>query len=905
VALRATFASAFDKLGTPAKVAVGILAVLAPPVALLAAGLYALAGGFRETLHVYDPARHASIDTGLTQADLTGLKPSGADGAVSPLAEGAKRQLALQVLRAAGAERDFRLLDSVSTSVITDAAAKLVGGQDKDPLKGLREAHAAAAGQVLDPESLRMLDQWERSPELRAKVGETAPPERSTPKGIERPEQSPQEKQIRDFLAEVISPSNPADAHKPQGQRLHDLFVKNPAVLLEIYRNPEALEKANLPPEAVRTISGLVRGLHDTVAPTMPLLTEGNVAAFLKAVPAGKFDELAAAIQSGFDDFSFRSIVDTKMLEGLAAGAGGNFGKFMAGVLGGYFDGQATVDKRAMIASFLREARAGDGNEMKLVGLLKGAGPYMQKLLQLFGDNAQGPLKAALGELKAGLSPIHPALKQAMFGEIIQQSGGKIEGITGIRSLGAASVGETVMAKVQVAGEAEPRDVVIKLLRPGIQQRAERERAFFEGVARDIPGMTGTFRGIAAQIDTEMDLSREADNVTRAAVYNGGDQHVRAMQLIDVVVPKPGYMLLERAPGGTVQRTLATIDELSANPTQSKAGFHPMDAGAKLAAGLQTMAQKWFTEAMFGTGFYHGDLHSGNMMFSTASTHGPQGLLTAIDMGNATVLSSEQRSAVFKMVLAAGVGAPEVFVRNFEKILSPDGQRLMAEGDNRRNFQAVARGILAGPTVGDARRAMDDMQVVAGKMTEEQRAAKVYDDEAGTAQLDPGQKIMLLLEAANLLGMEIPATVANFSRSQMMLQKAITDINGLNDRMWEAVAGDIEDAKMMLSVNGPLAAADLPAADRQRFEAALNADPPDYQVLRSIAEQQRPPEPEKAVQWNKIRDLAITAGTERPATISFSDIIMQAAKNHKTASLGLAMGDLTDIATSAFRNRGR
>src|SRR5262249_31802079 len=153
-------------------------------------------------------------------------------------------------------------------------------------------------------------------------------------------------------------------------------------------------------------------------------------------------------------------------------------------------------------------------------------------LLQLFGDEAEGELRVALGELKAGLSPIHPDLKKALLADIVAQSGGKIDRIDGLRSLGAASVGETLLARVHVRledGRIEPRDVVIKLLRPGIQERAERERMFFEDAAREVGGgMTETFRGIADQINTEMDLSREAANVRRAGVYNRGGEHVRA-----------------------------------------------------------------------------------------------------------------------------------------------------------------------------------------------------------------------------------------------------------------------------------------------------------------------------------------------------------------------------------------
>ncbi len=54
------------------------------------------------------------------------------------------------------------------------------------------------------------------------------------------------------------------------------------------------------------------------------------------------------------------------------------------------------------------------------------------------------------------------------------------------------------------------------------------------------------------------------------------------------------------------------------------------------------------------------------------------------------------------------------------------------------------------------------------------------DDKGNIIVKDPGQIIDQVLNAANNLGLEMPATIANFSRSQLMLQNVIDNINNLN-----------------------------------------------------------------------------------------------------------------------------
>ena len=85
---------------------------------------------------------------------------------------------------------------------------------------------------------------------------------------------------------------------------------------------------------------------------------------------------------------------------------------------------------------------------------------------------------------------------------------------------------------------------------------------------------------------------------------------------------------------------------------------------------LLELAQKWVNEGIFGrdgSGFYHGDLHAGNIMMDFRSDK-----LTVIDFGNATILNSDQQRSIIRMILAAQVNQPEDFIHEFHNLMSKE-----------------------------------------------------------------------------------------------------------------------------------------------------------------------------------------------------------------------------------------
>ena len=619
------------------------------------------------------------------------------------------------------------------------------------------------------------------------------------------------------------------------GERLKEVLINNSELLAQYYKDPSLISVAGLPDELSDLVQTSMVNIKEKLIIPETFINKENMKMALTAVPEQEYSELSLAIDQQLVDFKFSSLDGVNMLSTLSGIGDGNFSKFLKNIFSNYFDNQSVIDKRAMISSYLTNSGTKDSNEMKLVGLLKGAGPYLQKMLQLFGDKAEGELKVALDELKTDLTPINQKIVNSILASIVDKSGGAISSIKIVGSLGAASVGQTVLANINWKNSKDPQEVVVKLLRPGIRLRADREVTFFKDEAKKIQGMLKTFDGISEQIEVEMDLQKEAKNVELAQVYNSSFKNLQAMKLVDNILSSQGYMVLEKAPGTTLKTALNDLE-------QQKNHNMAVDIGEKLASGIKALATKWVEEALFGSGFYHGDLHSGNIMFSP-DMNNVTGMITVIDMGNAAVLSLEQKRAIFTMVLAAGMKKADVFVKNYEKVLSNEGKQLIVA--KRDAFLAQTRNIMADTD-------------------------------------NPSEIIVRVLSAANDIGLEIPATISNFSRSQMMLENAINKINSLNVQT---------SNKLTLRIEA-LASVCLPGEENKPIKDIHSLAKQKLEKLGSRVEEEVPLIAGTRDQLERLVKDTVTYQSRDWRSIDFSEVIMNVVQDHKLDSVSLAHGDI-------------
>ena len=388
-----------------------------------------------------------------------------------------------------------------------------------------------------------------------------------------------------------------------------------------------------------------------------------------------------------------------------------------------YFREMPVMDQRAMLAAGTRYCVHGEGVSQgaKLGAILKGAGPVMQKMLQGLDASmfeGQVDFQLALGDMKDKLAPIAEPVIQAYLHDIVAKSNGDIRSIRVDKALGAASVAQALKCTILKSDGTEV-NCVVKILRPDAAMRAQREKLVFEQAAREVGnGMLATFQGQFDSIMEELDLRKEAENVrlgnqvydyskedytqSKIAEKYGSFSNVHSMKLVDGIEPSMNVMVLEQAQGSTLENYLKDIgaesrrvaEEAKAQIQERGADNAPMiakeagdqlnrlydDAKTKYEA-LVNLAYMWTNEGLFAEGFYHGDIHKGNIMTDYSwkksaeeAANDPNKGITLIDFGNASKLNSTDRASVIQVVAGTATGDAKLFIEGYRALLSEDGK---------------------------------------------------------------------------------------------------------------------------------------------------------------------------------------------------------------------------------------
>lgn len=477
-------------------------------------------------------------------------------------------------------------------------------------------------------------------------------------------------------------------------------------------------------------------------------------------------------------------------------------GKFIKNIMKNYMTGITKLDVRSMMSSAIRNLKPVNPDADKKVlneearlatyssflgGALKGAGPLLQKMLQGIPDSlVPNAFKSSIKDMKSNLAPIPDEVVRAELASIIERSNGKIFNITVEKSLGAASVGQAFLCTMNTNQGVE--NVVVKILRPDVRNKMQREKAVMLKSAKEAgDGMYHSYKGMLEVYEDELDLTLEAKNCERGDIYNThGD--VKSMKVLDIVAPSTNSMVVKKAEGETIDSMLESMkseyeaafgryferDEKgnivydgafpklnidAKTPGLAKIQRRFCDKLVKMQKAqrrMVTLAEKWVHEGVFGSGFYHGDLHAGNILNGRHE-------LTVIDYGNATQLTPFQQTEITRMMVAAAAGDMEGFRDGFKKLLKNTSE----EEFNKKKPQLSA--------------AIEEVFRLGDK-----RSA--------------GQRIAAALMKAQQLGFEIPTSVYNFSQCELRLQNTISEMND-QIKKYQNALGKIESLGKLESLD--------------------------------------------------------------------------------------------------------
>ena len=198
------------------------------------------------------------------------------------------------------------------------------------------------------------------------------------------------------------------------------------------------------------------------------------------------------------------------------------------------------------------------------------------------------------------------------------------------RALAAASI-----AQVHRATTTEGRDVAVKVLRPGIEAAFAKDTELFFWLAGLIERAQPAWRRLrpveiaatfAESVAREMDLRLEAAAASELRENLAADEGFR--------VPRVDWQ--------RTARRVMTCEHIAGIPIDEREAL--IEAGHSVDAVLEKAARGFFNQ-IFRDGFFHADLHPGNLFVDA------QGDIVAVDFGIMGRLDSDTRRYLAEMLL--------------------------------------------------------------------------------------------------------------------------------------------------------------------------------------------------------------------------------------------------------------
>lgn len=422
-----------------------------------------------------------------------------------------------------------------------------------------------------------------------------------------------------------------------------------------------------------------------------------------------------------------------------------------------------------------------------LAGLIRGAGPLMHKMMQgLPSANLPEEIKEALSDVKDNLPPIPDHIVQAEFMSLVESSHGNITKIKKEKSLGAASVGETFLCKVYGPRPdmKNGKEVVIKLIRPEAKNRMQREETvMLEAAQKTDKAMYLTYKGQLENYKKELDLSVEAHNCNEGVKnYTDKFADVKTMKVMDDVPATSNSLIVEKAEGVTLKKYIedlwkysddllgkfynkeeesdgivivkkalfaeVTPDERKELMQKQKLIINKIEEAKKRRDHIINLCDAWIDQAIMNdkSGFYHGDLHSGNIMISDKEA-------TFIDYGNTVQLTQKQQISIAQMALAATVSVAIPASDNPAQLFFDAFNDLLTENQDPE---------------------FKDLYTEEKKKDLKDAFTQILQE--GNEE-EAGYRISLCLAKAQELGIMLPAAIQNFSQGQVRLQNSLDEMN--------------------------------------------------------------------------------------------------------------------------------
>lgn len=274
-------------------------------------------------------------------------------------------------------------------------------------------------------------------------------------------------------------------------------------------------------------------------------------------------------------------------------------------------------------------------------------GPTYVKLAQLVASSPGLFPNVLAGEFRACLDAVPPVPDGDVHALLAVELGAPVDEL--FACFDDVPLASASIAQVHAATLLDGSDAVVKIQRPGLGQRLRADMAILSRLARVLDRVSSTGRmanpvavveDFSTTLRQELNFVIEARSMERFAANLGEAHHNVRIPAVHWPLTTTRVLTMERIHG-------YKIDDLAALE----------DTGWDLAAALKSAVRAWM-EAALVHGFFHGDVHAGNLMLDTS------GRVVFLDFGICGALDDATRAVVCE-------GLPALMVdRDFKRVAS-------------------------------------------------------------------------------------------------------------------------------------------------------------------------------------------------------------------------------------------
>lgn len=345
----------------------------------------------------------------------------------------------------------------------------------------------------------------------------------------------------------------------------------------------------------------------------------------------------ASKIQAFVESYK-KHIVES--LRGMFSGDGDGFVKEAFPVLiSEYFQNASLTMKLNMISGLLDEAFP-YGQKVLINSLFSNSGPNLQKMVQILGrdKSIDDKWKEFFQSFESEVRPVpfwqvQELLQKAKFPfEIVEFNE---------RPLGVGTIAQTHLGKVRLK-DGSVVERVFRFIKPGVFQKALEEKEVILAATKVIdnypafenknfPKLTSMADNVYFMIVDDMNLKKAMKKqITALDVYTRSDIYVPEIWLSRE--SEPLFMVQSKAEGMKLSKYSKAV--------QRKV--------------LNRLVQFWLEEAMFGSGYFHSDMHQGNFLIKLRSkfTGDDKELKSILDYGMFGRLSAKDRTNLMGLFLS-------------------------------------------------------------------------------------------------------------------------------------------------------------------------------------------------------------------------------------------------------------